>query len=423
MLNNKKGRSKNFFYGWVIVGVSFITLIIVFGIRLSFTVFFVALVDEFGWSRASTSLIYSISMIVFAATSTLAGIALDRWGVRRTFGAGAVILAFGLTLSSQIQTLWQLTITYGGIASLGITILGLGLQASLIARWFRKRRGLAIGIAFAGTGIGSLLITPLVEYLISLYGWRVAYNVLAGFAIMMIPIIVLLLRSDPSKMNLDPDGETVNAKKDSISKPQENWKIQKVIASPAFWLLLVAAIGSIGPVRMLTVHQIAIMVDAGFERSLAALVVGFAGGITALSFVLSGALSDRINRQTVFLAGSISLVLAMFILNGLQSNLKGTTWLILYAVFLGIGEGSRSSMVTAVASDLFPGNALGAIIGTIGAAFGLGAAFFPWLAGWLFDQKGNYTIGFIIASIGIFISTISLFLSPKLQLDHNNKEI
>ncbi|MEK6222574.1 MAG: MFS transporter, partial [Chloroflexota bacterium] len=248
-----------------------------------------------------------------------------------------------------------------------------------------------------------------------LYGWRVAYNVLAGFAITMTPIIVLLLRSDPSKMKLDPDDEDDIPKKKITSNTNENWKIQKVIASPAFWLLVLAAVGSIGPVRMLTVHQIALMVDAGYERSLAALVVGFAGGITALSFVLSGALSDRINRQTVFLAGSISLLFAMFILNGLQSNLKGTIWLILYAVFLGVGEGSRSSMVTAVASDLFPGNALGAIIGTIGAAFGLGAAFFPWLAGWLFDQQGTYTIGFMIASIGIIISTKSLFLSTKFE--------
>ena len=80
-----------------------------------------------------------------------------------------------------------------------------------------------------------------------------------------------------------------------------------------------------------------------------------------------------------------------------------------------MGEGSRSSMVTAVASDLFPGEALGAIIGTIGAAFGIGAAFFPWLAGWLFDQQGNYSLGFIIASIGILISSFSLILSPKLK--------
>lgn len=417
-LSKKKPNSRGFYYGWVIVAVTFITLVIVFGIRLSFTVFFVALVEEFGWSRAGTALIFSVGMLVFAATSTLAGIALDRWGVRRTFGSGAILLALGLILSSRIQTLWQLAITYGVIAGLGITILGLGLQASLIARWFRRRRGLAIGIAFAGTGIGSLLITPGVEYLISVSGWRTAYAVLAGVSLAMVPLIVFLLRLDPGEMHLEPDGVVAGSEDEIRSKPNENWEMRKVIRTGAFWMLLVAALGSIGPIRMLTVHQLAIIVDAGFSRSFAALVVGSAGGITALAFVLTGALSDRIDRRTVYLIGSTSLLFAMFILNGIQGSLQGTTWLILYAICLGLGEGSRASLVTAVASDVFPGNSLGAIIGTIGAAFGLGAAFFPWLAGRLFDVQGTYTTVLALAALAVVLSTITLSLVPKLKETH-----
>jgi NNP family nitrate/nitrite transporter-like MFS transporter len=165
---------------------------------------------------------------------------------------------------------------------------------------------------------------------------------------------------------------------------------------------------------MLTVHQLAIIVDAGFPRSFAALVIGSSGGITALAFVLTGALSDRIDRKTVYLIGSVGLLLAMFILNGIQGSMQNTAWLVLYAIGFGLGEGSRASLVTAVASDLFPGNALGAIVGTIGAAFGLGAAFFPWLAGRLFDVQGNYTVVLAIGAGAVVLSTIALSLVPNL---------
>jgi MFS family permease len=380
-------------------------------VRLSFTVFFVALIDEYGWLRADTALIFSVSMIVFAATSTLAGIGLDKWGVRRTFGIGAAVLTLGLLLSSQIQSLYQLALAYGGLAGLGITILGLGPQASLIARWFIRRRGLAIGIAFAGTGIGSLLIIPGIEGVVSYSGWRTAYIVLAGLTFLTLPFIVFLLRLNPSEKGLNPDGEQEVGTQGGTSQQEENWAMSAAIRTPAFWLVMLAALGAIGPVRLLSVHQLAILIEAGFISSLAAVAIGFSGAVTALAFILLGALSDRIDRRLVYSLGSLSLITAYFIIDGLQIT-RGLFWIFFYAVLLGIGEGSRSSLVTAVASDLFPGDALGAINGAVGAAFGMGAAILPWLAGLLYDRQGIYTNGFIIAVGAVIISTLSLWLAP-----------
>ena len=390
-----------------------LTLIVVFGVRLSFTVFFVALIDEFGWSRSDTALIYSINMIVFAATSTLSGIALDRWGARRTFGIGAAILTLGLLLSSHSQNFVQLSVSYGVIAGLGITILGLAPQASLISRWFRRYRGMAIGIAFAGTGIGTLLITPGIEYLISLYNWRTAYAILAGLTFSTIPLIVVFLRQNPADLHLHPDGITRDINVEGENQPVRGWSIRNAARTPAFWLLMIAALGAIGPVRMLTVHQVAIMVEAGFERSHAAITVGISGVITSVAFILLGAISDRMDRRLVYLLGSISLISAIFILEMLNS-FAYSRWLLVYAILLGIGEGSRSSLVTAVASDLFPGNSLGAINGAVGAAFGMGAAILPWLAGFLYDLQGNYTTGYLLTVGAIIISTFSLWLAPLL---------
>lgn len=407
------------FYGWVIVAVCSLTLLVTFGVRLSFTVFFVALIEEFGWPRGSTSLIFSTSMLVFTVFSTPAGIALDKWGVRRVFGMGAAVLALGLFLSSRINSLPQLALTYGVVAGLGITVLGLGLQASLVARWFRRRRGLAIGLTFAGTGLGTLLLTPGSEYLVSHIGWRSAYVVLGGLVLVIIPFIIRFLRMEPTALGLLPDGDTVlpntQAGKNRTQKTAEGWRMAEIIRTPAFWLVILAGLGSIGPLRMLTVHQLAVIADAGFERLFGATIIGLAGAITAVSFIFFGSLSDRFGRRGAYAVGSLCLLVAVGMLANL-SVLPSSNWLFLYAIFLGLGEGSRASLITAVASDMFPGPALGAVNGAVGSAFGLGAAIFPWLAGTLYDRSGSYLVPFTIAAVAVLISTASLWYAPKLKL-------
>lgn len=383
----------------------------VFGIRLSFTVFFVALTEEYAWTRGDTALIFSVGMIVFAITSTPAGMALDRFGVRRTFGVGAIVLALGLLLSSLVEVYWQLVLSYGLVAGLGITILGLGPQAGLVSRWFVKKRGLALGIAFAGTGLGTLILTPGVQGLIQLADWRRTYQVLAVLVLALIPLIVFFLRLNPSSLGLKPEGGR-DSDDDPAAEPAVTWTLSRAMRTPAFWLVILASLGAIGPLRMLTVHQLAAVVDAGFDSLVAAAVIGLSGAMTAVAFISFGALSDRIGRAGAYTIGSVCLLGAIFILSTIR-DAGALNWLLIYVVLLGLGEGSRAGLVTAVASDLFPGPSLGAINGSVGAAFGFGAALFPWMAGTLYDQYGAYTYAFSIAAIAILISTAALWLALK----------
>ncbi len=413
----------DWFYGWLIVAVCGLTLLVAFGIRLSFTVFFVALLDEFGWSRASVSLIFSVSMIVFMFSSIPAGMALDRWGPRWVFGTGSVLIALGLLLSSRVSSLPQLAVTYGVVVGVGITILGLGPQASVIARWFRRYRGVAIGVAFAGTGVGSLLLTPGVAFLIDQVGWRRTYVTLAGLALLVVLPIVLFLRLTPASLGLYPDGEEPSHlggegtavspfSVPTINNP--NWKMRQVIVTPSFWLLILAALGAIGPLRMLTVHQLAAMADVGISRLTAATIIGFSGLVTAVAFVAWGALSDRIGRYKTYALGSACLLAAIAVLASLRAS-SSMGWLLAYALLLGLGEGSRASLVTAVASDLFPGTAMGAVNGAVGSAFGAGAALFPWLAGTIYDSLGTYQVAFQLAVVMILISLVALWVAPKVH--------
>lgn len=419
-------RRHNLFYGWIVVGVSFIIIALAFGVRLSFGLFFDELTRDsaFGWSRADTAGVFSVTMLVFALTSTPIGWMLDRWGARVVYTAGVLIMAGGLWLTSRMSSLLDFYIYYGVLTGLGITVLGLSMHAATIARWFDRlgRRGLAIGLAFSGSGIGILLLAPLIERTIAQSGWRAAYLMLAILLMVgALPLIALLLRNRPEDMGLLPDGAAHHATARTAPEtpvPARRgapvWTFGMALGTPIFWLLMLSGTLSLFTLRMVTVHQTAHLVDQGIPRLTAATVLGSAGLVTAGAFILFGSLSDRIGRARTFYIGSVAQGVALLILMSLP--VAPPLWLLyVYTVLWGVGEGSRSGLLMAIAGDSFPGPAMGIIAGTLGGFFGLGAALGSWLAGRLYDVSGSYTLAFGLALAGTLVATAAIALIMYLK--------
>ncbi len=416
------------FYGWFIVGVSFTVLSLAFGVRLSFSVFFEALTrsGELAWSRADTAGVFSITMVLALVLTGPVGWLLDRLGPGRVYLLGLGLLASGLVLTSRVQTLPQFYLAYGVWTGAGIAVLGLAIHAATISRWFSSqgRRGLAIGLAFSGTGMGILVLAPMVERIIALHGWRIAYLALAGLvALVGFPVVWLFLHDTPQVLGLWPEGVGPDPPGSPSGAPQGtaaasgqevSWTWSQAARTGSFWLLLAAGTFSLFTLRMVTVHQVAYLVDRGIPRLTAAAVLGMGGLVTAVSFALFGQLSDRIGREGAFYLGSLAHILALSVLLSLRADTP-PVWLYLYPLLWGMGEGSRSSLLSAMASDTFRGPALGAIVGSLGAAFGLGAATGSWLGGWIYDRTGSYTLAFLTALLSTLVAAGCVFAAHRIR--------
>src|SRR6202166_5156321 len=209
-----------FFYGWIIVGVPFVTMAIGVNARTAFSLFFPPIIDEFGWERGVTAGAFSFGFVVSGAVSPLIGRLMDRAGPRAVMELGVALMAGGLLLAPLTSEPWHLYLTIGVMVGTGSTCLGYSGQSQFLPNWFVRRRGLAMGIAFAGVGIGSVTLLPWVQHMIEQTGWGDACTAIGIVVLAVLAPINLLLRKRPEDIGLEPDGDA--APTASSAKPLSN---------------------------------------------------------------------------------------------------------------------------------------------------------------------------------------------------------
>jgi len=382
---------------WLLLGGAFSAFTVSAGLMHSYAVFLVAFIQDFAWSRAETSVAYSVSQLVAGASSPLVGGLVDRLGPFRLLLLGGSLLIFGLVGCAFISALWQIIALYGVVMTIGANCLGLVVFVPLLSRRFVRRRGMAISVVQSANGFARAVSAPLVQLLISSVGWRQTYLVQAGFmAAMMVPLVMLFRRADtPSAVPPLPE-PTASAVSAPVTLPSPNWTLADAVRTPHFWLLfavyLFTGLGSF----LVSLHQLAFAVDRGFDKLYAAEVLGAGSFLAIAGTIFTGTLSDYIGREAAaILAYGISIigvVCALFITGPSQG------WLLwLFACFFGLTWGARGPAITAKTADLFPGRQLGTILGVITVGSGIGSAAGSWAAGRIFDLSGSYELAFILS--------------------------
>ncbi len=353
------------------------------GIRLSFGVFFKSLQDDFGWSRASTSGIFSAYLILSAAFSIVGGWALDRYGAKIVFAVMGFFTGLSLLLTSQVTTSWHLYLTYSLLLALGTGPIYV-ISMSTVSRWFVKRRGLVLGIVSSGAGIGMIIVAPLSAHLISAYGWHTSYLILSIIAFFTIVPCALLLKRAPGNVAALPDIE-----KQHYSEPG-GFSLLEAAKTRSFWLMLpiLFLLGSCG--YIVITHIVPHAIDSGIAPIEAASMISFIGIGTVLGRLIMGRVSDSIGGKQALLISTLLMAGTMLWLTE-SSNL----WMLyLFTIVFGFAFGAIAPLNAALIGDSFGLRHVGAVMGVISIGWEAGAALSPALAGYIFDISGSYTLAF-----------------------------
>jgi MFS family permease len=405
------GNSRALYYGWFVVGASFLMLLLSVGIQSSFGNFLKPMSAEFGWDRATASLPAAVGILMNGLFQPFVGRIVDRIGPRRVITLSMLLLAVSTAALAATPGIWYLTGVYGVFFALGISGAGAIPNTTMVARWFIQQRGRAMGLVNAGGSVGQLLLIPLSMAIFLQTDWRTTYLLLGGLLLVLgVPVAALALRNDPSDMGLRPDGETAPASTQQggatppapQQAPLEPSRWQGALSSTPMWLLISGFFVCGYTVALVSTHFVAFATDRGIAPSTAATALGLLGGCNIIGSLLAGTVSDRIGRKNplalIYLLRAVAFV---FLLT------THTPWMLyLFAVVAGLSWFSTVPLTVALTAEIYGVRHMGTLVGIAFTSHQVGGAVSIYLAGRLFDLSGSYT--------GVYLVGIALLLGAAL---------
>ena len=381
-------KSPKIFYGWFIVAACFIATFTCGEALWSFGVFFKPMEKEFGWSRALISSGYTGFLLGYAISVLAAGRLADRYSPRPILFLSACLAGLGVSMCSFAQSINQLRFF--------LLIAGLGaggtfsVPISLVQRWFYKKpqASLALGVVVAGVGVGALVFTPLVNYLILISGWRNSYLIVGILFFCTIGLSSLIVKRSPEETTVILEGA------EGIPNPVRNHGLTtaQILLNPSFAGITFIHCSVSFAFHTISVHLVPYAVDIGITPTISAVALGLLGGFSVPGRIISGFIADRVGWKKIIILSLFGLALSVLLL----SMLKAVWMLYCFVLFYGIFHGGRVAANVGILGEFFGMHSLGEIIGIVMAIGMLIGALAPYLAGFIFDITGSYFIDFMI---------------------------
>ncbi len=386
-------QRKAIYWGWYVVFGAFVLMGLNHGTTYCFTIFVKPITTDLSWSRSAISFAPSITMIVYGIGGIFSGRLLDRIAPRWVMTFGAVTLSAALILTGFVREPWHLYLTYGLLGGIGTSCLGAVVGSSTVGKWFQRKRGLAIGIASIGIGIGSMILAPLVGYAVKNWGWPWGFWILGGLVLVLgvVTAQTLMGKTRPEDYGMYPDGEVPPSHPEQPPPPTTapGVPMKQLLRDSQYWILSLCFTFALVAQISAFVHQTAFAVELNIDLMQAALLPGYIGLASIGGRFFFGWLSDRLPDAKyaaclgfVFMAAGVAVLLVAANMNHMVT----------YALFFGFGYGCIAPLMPYLLADRFGSLVLGASYGLLTFfVAGIGGSAGAIISGMIYDRFGSYT--------------------------------
>lgn len=408
---------RNIHYSWVVIAVTFLTMLVTAAAVGAPGVLIVPLEKEFGWETEQIATAFSIRLLLFGLMGPFAAAFLNYFGVRKVVCVALVLITTGLLASLAMTEIWQLILLWGVVVGFGTGLTAMVLGATVATRWFTERRGLALGMLTASSATGQLAFMPLMASLSENYGWRTAIMLICGLLLTAMIAVFFLMRDRPSDLGLPAYGD-----KEITTAPPITGGLMSLITSPllilkeasrssTFWVLFATFfVCGASTNGLIGTHFVALCGDYGLAAIGAASVLAMMGFFDFFGTIGSGWLSDRVdNRWLLFWYYGLR-GLSLLYLPYSDFSFYGLS---LFAMFYGLDWIATVPPTVKLATDRFGREKAGMIFGWVFAGHQLGAAAAAYGGGFARTEYQTYLPAFFVAGILCLIAALLVLTLSK----------
>lgn len=408
-----------FYYGWVIIGIAFVTMAIAVTARTAFSLLLPPLIDEFGWDRGLAAGAFSFGFLFSAVISPLVGRLMDSHGPRIVIGSGVCLMSLGLFTAPLIEKPWHLYATLGVLVGGGANLMTYTAQSLFLPSWFVRRRALAIGIAFSGAGLGAIVLLPWLQTIIGSDGWRASCWAMGLLVLFVIGPLTLFVRRRPEDIGLLPDGVLQKTGADETRRVSNvadpawvaiEWTLARALRTSRFWWIVLGYFCALVAWYAVQVHQTKYLIEIGFTPLVAAWSLGIVSAAGIPGQISLGALSDRVGREWIWTAGCAGFAICYATLIVLEHT-PSYPLLYLMALSQGFLGYALTSVMGPIVAEIFEGPHYGTVFGTISIALIVGGAAGPWVTGVIHDATGSYRLAFLLAMACCIVSAAAIWMA------------